>query len=301
MLMNFTTIKIGHMEINYGDQHFRRSDGGQAIYNPFMDNYIMDAFTTEIGAEVYLHYKGLFGMLGLSSGTIKGGVDSAIATAADQVTSSNPSIYLKGGIDKTLSNTIRLRLTGSYYHNSSSATSGLTLYGGDRTGSNYQNVMEKWVSNAGTPAAAAQAGTVIAFSGRFNPGFSKLVDAYMINGFAKWRGAEFFGTYETARGRSKNETAKRDASQYALEGIYRFGKSEDIYLGVRYNRVQSQLTNVAKEISIDRTAFAGGWFVTKNLLLKVEYVIQNYNDFATTDFRHNGKFDGYVIEAVVGF
>src|SRR3954468_10029634 len=33
-LMKVTTIKIGHMEVNYGDAHFRRSDGGQAIYNP---------------------------------------------------------------------------------------------------------------------------------------------------------------------------------------------------------------------------------------------------------------------------
>jgi hypothetical protein len=40
-LMEVTTIKIGHMEINYGDAHFRRSDGGQTLYNPFMESYIM--------------------------------------------------------------------------------------------------------------------------------------------------------------------------------------------------------------------------------------------------------------------
>ena len=47
-------VRVGHMEINYGDAHFRRSDNGNAIYNPFVGNYIMDAFTTEIGGEVYL-------------------------------------------------------------------------------------------------------------------------------------------------------------------------------------------------------------------------------------------------------
>jgi len=30
-LMEIATIKIGHMEVNYGDAHFRRSDGGQAL------------------------------------------------------------------------------------------------------------------------------------------------------------------------------------------------------------------------------------------------------------------------------
>ena len=53
-LMEIVTVRVGHFEINYGDAHFRRSDNGNAIYNPFVGNYIMDAFTTEIGGEVYL-------------------------------------------------------------------------------------------------------------------------------------------------------------------------------------------------------------------------------------------------------
>ena len=53
-IMQIVTVRVGHMEINYGDAHFRRSDNGNALYNPFVGNYIMDAFTTEIGGEVYL-------------------------------------------------------------------------------------------------------------------------------------------------------------------------------------------------------------------------------------------------------
>src|SRR5690606_5118951 len=44
-LMDMVTIKVGHMENNYGDAHFRRTDNAQAIYNPFVGNYIMDSFT----------------------------------------------------------------------------------------------------------------------------------------------------------------------------------------------------------------------------------------------------------------
>ena len=129
-LMKITTIKIGHMEINYGDAHFRRSDGGQTIYNPFMESYIMDAFTTEIGGEVYVKKNGLFGMVGLTSGMLKGNVDSVTKTIQDANTKRSPSIYLKGGFDKQISNTFRVRVSGSYYHNGSSAASGLTLYSG---------------------------------------------------------------------------------------------------------------------------------------------------------------------------
>ncbi|MDP4852562.1 MAG: hypothetical protein NWR22_05195, partial [Saprospiraceae bacterium] len=46
-------VKIGHFMPNYGDQQFRRTDNGNAMFNPFVGNYIMDAFTTEIGTELY--------------------------------------------------------------------------------------------------------------------------------------------------------------------------------------------------------------------------------------------------------
>jgi hypothetical protein len=294
-VMKLATVKIGHFEVNYGDQHFRRTDGGQALYNPFMDNYIMDQFATEIGGEVYIQKDGLFGMLGITNGMIKGHIDSTYATAQDPNTSRNPSIYLKAGIDKKLNENVRVRLSGSFYTNSSQAGSGLTLYGGDRTGSNYQNVMEK-----GAPGALP-AYTAAAFSGRFNPGFSKKISATMINAFVKVYGFEFFGTYEGSKGRTKTETADRKATQLAAEGVYRFGKDENLFVGARYNTVTARLAGYTNDVKVDRTAFAAGWFMTKNVLLKAEIVNQKYTDFVNTDYRAGGKFNGYVIEAVVGF
>ena len=44
--MKHATIKVGQMENNYGDAHFRRTDNAHAIFNPFVGNYIMDSFTT---------------------------------------------------------------------------------------------------------------------------------------------------------------------------------------------------------------------------------------------------------------
>jgi hypothetical protein len=255
----------------------------------------MDEFATEIGGEVYLQKNGLLGMVGMTTGMIKGSIDSAIATVADPNTSRNPSIYFKLGFDKKLNDNVRVRLTGSYYANSSNAGSGLTIFGGDRTGSNYQNVMEK-----GAPGALP-ASTAVAFSGRFNPGFSKKINAAMLNGFVKVYGFEVFATYESSKGRTKNETIDRKATQTAIEGVYRFGKNENLFLGARYNTVKAGLAGIANDVTVKRTSFAGGWFMTKNVLLKGEYVIQKYVDFPTSDYRSSGKFNGYVIEAVVGF
>jgi hypothetical protein len=294
-LMKIATIKIGHFEVNYGDQHFRRSDGGQTLYNPFMENYIMDQFATEIGGEVYLQKNGLFGMVGLTSGMIRGSVDSLPVTPQDPNGARNPSIYFKGGIDKQVNKDLRFRLSASLYTNSSNNGSGLTLFGGDRTGSNYNNVMERGVPGA-LPAA-----TALYTSGRFNPGFSKTLTATMLNGFMKYKGFEVFGTYEFANGRTKAETDKRKATQFAMEGIYRFGKEENLFIGYRYNTVNARLAGFAADVKINRSSFAAGWFLTKNVLLKGEIVTQKYIDFPSADFRSLGKFNGYVIEAVVGF
>lgn len=288
-IMKYATLKVGHMEINYGDQHFRRSDGGNTIYNPFAENYILDAFSTEIGGELLLRKDMFFGVIGASNGMIKGNIDELVPTPQDDNIKKNPSIYLKAGIDKQVNTDLRLRVAASYYTNSSSG--GQTLYGGDRTGSNYFMVMEKpgstYIANA--------------FSGRLNPGFSKKVEAIQLNAFAKYQGLEFFGTYETASGRTKAETAERNVNQYAIDGVYRFGKDEKLFLGARYNVVKAELAGIANEVEVNRVAVGAGWFLTKSILLKGEYVNQQYKDFPTVDHRAGGEFKGYVIQAVVGF
>jgi len=256
-IMKITTIKIGHMEINYGDQHFRRSDGGGTIYNPFVENYIMDAFTTEIGGEVLVRKNGLFGMIGVSNGMIKGNIDSLLATPQDANIHKSPALYLKAAFDKQLNEDMRVRLAASYYTNKSSG--GQTLYAGDRTGSNYFMTMEK----IGSTAAAQFT------SGRVNPGFSKKADALQLNAFAKFQGLELFGTFETANGRAKTETDDRKASQYAFDAIYRIDKAENLFVGVRYNSLDYRPANVAavgtlpaitysEDVNVNRLAFAAG-------------------------------------------
>lgn len=290
-IMKATTIKIGHMEINYGDAHFRRSDAGHTFYNPFAENYILDAFTTEIGGEVTVQKNGLFVVGGLTNGMIKGNIDSVAKTAEDVNIRKSPALFGKVGFDKSISNTFRVRFAGSYYHNGSSAAN--TLYAGDRAGSHYFMVMEKAGANVTYASAYA--------SGRLNPGFSKKVDAVQLNGFLKVAGLELFGTYEQARGRTKTEIYHRKMKQLAGDVIYRFGNNENLYVGGRYNTVKGSLAGIAGDIRVERYSAVAGWFITKNILLKGELVDQKYKNFPVADYRNGGKFKGYVLEAVVGF
>lgn len=325
------TLKVGHMEVNYGDQHFRRSDGGNTLWNPFIENYIIDEFATEIGAELYFKKSGFIGMFGFSDGEIQGNVSKP----KDR----SPSIYGKLGVDKNLQDNLRVRLTGSIYTTKSSVSN--TLFGGDRTGSNYQYVMEN--------SSATLTGN--SFAGRFNPGFKDNLTTFMINPFVKFGGLEFFGTYEFAKGNSALENGEvrysdealnvdrngepfrklddRKATQIAGDVIYRFGKHENMYVGVRYNKVDaeyrfgqgsSQSTNIDQlgtltDVTIDRTSIAAGWFVTKNVLLKAEYVTQKYGNFPDSFTNYStsaagymdssilskGEFSGFVVQGVISF
>ncbi len=292
MMKNFT-IKAGDYELDYGDQHFRRSDGGNAIYNPFVENHIMDAFATEIGSEIYFHPKsGLIAMLGITNGELNPTVvaSSQIDSATGKLSKYTPAFHGKLGYDKQLNKDLRFRLTGSFYVNKSSA--GNTLFFGDRTGSHYFFVMEN--------TAATSDGN--AWSGRLNPQYSEQVKTFMINPFVKYKGVELFGTYEVAKGRMITERVMRTATQYAVDVIYRFPQeTENFWIGGRYNSVTNTLPGNPIDVTINRVVGSLGWFVTKNMVMKAEYVNQQYKNFALTDIRSGGKFNGFMIEASVGF
>ena len=274
-LMNYVTLKVGHYEINYGDAHFRRTDNGNALYNPFVGNYLLDGFTTEIGGEVYVRSNGFLGMVGITGGEIRGSVENPDGRA--------PSFYGKLGIDRQVNENVRVRLTGSAYTTSKSLNN--TLHSGDRAGSRYYSVM------SGSD-----------WSGRiFGVGFRNEVTSFMVNPFVQVGGLELFGVLEWIEGSSANEPENRSVSQYGAEAVYRF-LDNDLYVGGRYNVVDGEmLTGSNVETSVDRWQIGAGWFVTPNVLAKVEYMQQNYNDYPDASLFHEGEFSGFMIEGVIMF
>ncbi len=279
-LMKYVTLRIGHFEINYGDQHFRRTDNGQAMFNPFVGNLIMDAFTTEVGGEVYFRRECLLAMVAVTGGEVRGQVAKPEQRA--------PTYMAKLGIDREVGDDLRLRLTGSLYTTEKSVSN--TLYSGSRAGSRYYYALE----NVNATEAAQ------AWSGDLQPGFASKVNAWVINPFVRYRGLELFGNVEQAKGRRANETEDREWSQYAGEGLYRFCHN-DLYVGGRYNVAKGRLAGFTSDVTIERTQVGGGWFIGQNVVMKAEYVTQKYKDFPAADLRNGGEFDGITVEGVVSF
>jgi len=280
-IMKYVTLRVGHFEINYGDAHFRRTDGGNAMYNPLVGNYIMDAFTTEIGAEAYVRKSGFMAMAGITGGEIRGTIRNPDKRA--------PSYLAKLGFDKQLTDAFRARLTGSLYTTKKSASN--TLYSGDRAGSRYFDVVENTVSTEKDNA----------WSGAIRPGFASKITAMQLNPFVKIGGLEFFGVAEQAKGRAATEAKDRTWNQYVGEVTYRFLADERVFVAGRYNTAKGELVGITNKVSVDRYNLGGGWFVTPNVMAKLEWVNQKYNDFPTADIRNGGKFKGFLVEGVVAF
>ncbi|HEX2779744.1 MAG TPA: hypothetical protein VHM30_09605 [Gemmatimonadaceae bacterium] len=280
-LMTFVTVKAGHFEINYGDQHFRRTDNGHALYNPFVGNLIMDAFTTEVGGEVYVRLGGAMLMGGVTNGEVRGTVLNPQKRS--------PALLGKAGFDRQVMSDLRVRLTGSIYSKRHSNNN--TLYSGDRAGSRYYDVMENTTSSE----------TAQAWSGAIQPKMSDKITAMVVNPFVKFHGLELFGNIERAKGRAGTESRDRTWDQLAGEAVYRFFSAEQVWVGGRYNTAKGKLALTDPNEKVTRYQASTGWFITPGIVLKGEYVTQKYYGFRPTDIRHGGKFNGFVVEGVVAF
>ena len=251
-----------------------------SLYNPFVGNLIMDGFTTEVGAELYYQRNGFLGMVGFTNGKLNQSVDNPDTGGA--------SFLAKLGYDKQVNPDFRFRITGSIYNTGAVRRS--YLYSADRTGSRYYLVLE---DSEATPKNNFR-------SGRYNPSLNNEITAIMFNPFVKYKGIEFFGTIETASGKANSEVDDRTAKQFAGELIYRFGKNEKFYIGGRYNKVDSEDIS-GDDIEISRVQLAAGWFMTKNILAKFEYVSQKHDGYNSSSIFDEGKFDGFMIETVISF
>ena len=280
-LMEIVTIRVGDFEINYGDNHFRRSDNGNAVYNPFVGNYIMDSFTTQIGGEIYVKTASVIAMGAMTAGELRG----TVLTPGQR----GPSFIGKLGIDRQVNKDLRVRLTGSMYRTTKAMSD--TLYSGDRAGSRYYYVME---NTQATESAQKD-------SGLLNPGFSNRVTAMQMNPFVKFRGVELFGVIERAEGRAVTEATNRTWNQYALDTIYRFMPDEKLFVGARYNKALGELPGITGDVGADRWQFGGGWFITPNILAKTEYVKQTYFGYPVSNIKNGGEFKGMMLEGVIAF
>ena len=162
-------------------------------------------------------------------------------------------------------------------------------------------------------------------SGRFDPGVANRLTTINVSPFIKFKGLELQGGIDLLSGSAYSDTLttggtkewiKRDWTQIYGEVVYRFLKDEQLFVGARLVNATGQPSGLKygandvglgfqsgtqAKVGINRVSMSAGYFPTKNMLLKVEYTSQQYKDFPWADYRHESKFSGFVVEAVIGF
>ena len=285
-LFRAVDVKAGHFEIDYGDHRFRRSDNARVQHNALIGNYIIDPKTVEIGVEVATEPGRLNAMIGVGSGS----------TTEKFKKGTGFSVHGKLWADITES----LRASGSFYRVDHSdnkpkfAGSWGNLYSGHRSGGSYSGILVG--GNA---------------PGQITPGAGQKVMATQFDVTWNLAAFEIYGHYgwmeDADLNGSDTGTPEESWYYYTAESIYRF--TPNLHGAIRYSGAKAKTFNdLSSDGRIDRIQVGGGFWLTKNIQLKAEYVHQWCNDFTDAEGKVGGMdawrdpvFKGVISEVSFAF
>ena len=279
-------VKAGHFEIDYGDHRFRRSDNARVQRNHLIGNYVVDPKTVEIGLELVTEPRRFNLMVGVGNG----------GTTEKFTKGTGLSFHSKVWADITES----LRASGSFYRVDHSGNkvkfsgSWGNLFSGHRSGGPYSAVLSGGNSPGQITPGAGQKVTATQFDVTWNRGPLEIYGHYGWMQDADLNGSEA-------------GTPKESWNYYTAESILRF--TPNLYSAIRYSGAKAErLNDLSSEGLIDRIQIGGGFWLTKNILAKVEYVHQGGRNFNGTDGNVGGVeiwrdpvFKGLVSEVSFAF
>jgi hypothetical protein len=278
---NYVNVKLGAFDIDFGDDNYRRSNNARVQRNPLIANPLIDPNVEEIGGEIYSIKGPVYWLFGLASGTTTEHFDYG----------SQPSFHGKlWGYPLP-----DLRTSISAYHVDLSGSADTSyLYTNGRSG--------------GTLAAV--------FGGGDNPGQilpAAGKDVTAVQGDVTWNHwpFEIYSNVGWVQDSDINGPAAGTPAERWIYGTFEpvYHITPALYVAGRYSIAKATSVNgVPTNGWVDRAEVGGGYWVTNNLLGKVEYVYEKYNDFGTADGVVSGVdadrgpfFNGVVMEVSFSF
>lgn len=292
-LFDKVNVKAGQFETDFGDSHYRRSNNAMVNHNPLIGNYLIDPRATEVGMEIYTD-EGAFpvnAMFGFGSGTDTGDFRKGHELSVRGKLWASP-------IDK-------LRTSASIYavdHSGNGTSASRTnLFRANRSGGSYGGVFDDGTSPGDiTPGAGKKV-----FATQFDVTWEdKPLELYSHVGWFQ----------DTDTNGNTSGTPAESWMYYAAEGIWRF--TDRFYAAARYSggaasRLVSSADStrdVPSEGLAHRFQVGGGYWLTKALLFKTEYVYQIFRGFgrdgsqvAGVDAWSDPEFKGVITEVLFSF
>lgn len=282
-------VKAGHMLIDFGDAAQHRSNNAIVQKNPLIGNFVIDPNIVSIGMQVSSKPGSKFGWLvGASNGTTTEdwNVGRGFAYNGKLI-----FVPVKG-----------LRTSVSYIGTDQSDNptksgggSAMQMFSGNRSGERYAGVLGGGQAPGNVFPQAGEKFSAAQFDVTFDNGSPIKV----------------YGHYGQTQDKDINGTAagtpEEKWSYYAADVKYQLTPA--IYAAARYSSAAStMLAGKASDGSVNRIQVGGGLWLTRNLLVKAEYVTQKYSGFAEGDVVNNGiqawrdpAFSGVITEVSFSF
>jgi predicted porin len=283
-------IKAGHFLVDFGDNKDHRSNNAIVQKNPLVGNFVVDPNIVSIGMQVNSKPGTRFGwLLGVNNGTTTEDWSVGRGFAANGKLFFYPVKPLRASVSY---------MAADQSDNGTKAAGGsaLQMFSGNRSGERY----------AGVLGGGQAPGNVFPQGGE------------------KFSAAQVDLTYDDASfpiklyghvGRTQDKDINGSAAgnpeetwnYFAGDVVYKITPA--LYAAARYSGATTEmLTGRETDGKVSRIQVGGGFWLTKNMLMKLEYVTQKYEGFRQGDMVNNNiqawrdpEFDGFVAEVSFAF
>ncbi len=280
-IFDYINVKVGAFDLDFGDDNYRRSNNARVQRNPLIGNPLVDPNVEEIGGEVYSIKGPVYALVGVGSGTTTEHFDYG----------SEPSVHGKLWAYPLPD----LRASVSAYHVdlSGSADTSYLFFNG-RSGGAFAAVF----------GGGDNPGQVLPQAGK---------DVTAVQGDLTWNQwpFELYSNVGWVQDADINGPAAGSPAERWVYGAIEpvFHLTPSFYVAGRYSFGIAQSVNgVSSDGWVDRAEVGCGYWITNNILGKLEYVYQQYHDFSAADGVVSGvdavggpRFSGVVMEVSFSF
>jgi hypothetical protein len=280
---NIADVKVGAFDIDFGDSRYRRSNNARVQFNPLIGNPVVDPESDEIGVEVYSKPTRLNWLVSLTGGTTTGKVDR------------HNGYGVHGKLWSEVIPDLRAALSGYRADHSASVGGDKSfLFSNSRSGGPYDSV----INDGDAP------GQILPANGK---------DVTALQGDLTWNHwpYEVYGNIGWTQDTDTNgpDPGSPTESWYyaAAEGVYHL--TPNLYAAARYSGAfAGKINDLSSDGVVHRIQVGGGYWLTRTMLVKGEYVYEWYDDFRPAEGQVGGidawrgpSFNGVIFEASFSF
>ena len=282
-------LKAGHMLVDFGDTGLHRSNNAKVQNNPLVGNFVIDPNIVSIGMQASSKPGSRFGWLvGASNGTTTEDWNVGRGFAYNGKLIFYPVKALRTSVSY-------IGTDQSDNPTKAAGGSSMQMFTGNRSGERYAGVLGGGQAPGNVFPQAGEKFSAAQFDLTFDSALPvKVYGHYGV-------------TQDTDINGSAEGTPEEKWTYYAADVKYELTPA--LYAAARYSTAKtSQFNGADANGQVARIQVGGGFWLTKNLLMKMEYVQQKYTGFAPGQVVNNGiqawrdpEFSGVISEVSFTF